>query len=48
MLASIFVLASLPAAEKIRSGPPVGEQLPSMFHPFNVTGDDAGKEQCLI
>ena len=34
------------AAEK--SGPQPGEKLPGPFAPLNVTGEDAGKKQCLV
>jgi hypothetical protein len=35
------------AAETIKSGPQVGEDLAGPFHPLNVTGSQAGKKNCL-
>ena len=35
------------AAEKIKSGPQVGEEVPGPFHPLNVTGPNAGEKMCL-
>lgn len=35
------------AAESIKSGPQVGEDLAGPFHPLNVTGAQAGKKNCL-
>jgi hypothetical protein len=48
VFAILMLVSSSPAAGPIGSGPPVGKELPSMFHPYNVTGEDAGKEQCLL
>jgi hypothetical protein len=36
------------AAETIKSGPQVGEDLKTPFHPLNVTGEQAGKKNCLF
>lgn len=35
-------------AAEVKSGPQVGEKLPSSFHPFNINGPDAGKKSCLV
>jgi hypothetical protein len=38
---------ALSAAEPVKSGPQPGEKVPGPFKPLNVTGPDAGKEECL-
>jgi hypothetical protein len=35
------------AQEKLVSGPQVGGTVPGPFHPLNVTGEKAGKKNCL-
>ncbi|MBN9120946.1 MAG: hypothetical protein J0I06_17635 [Planctomycetes bacterium] len=35
------------AAEPVTSGPQPGDKVPGPFKPMNVTGPDAGKEECL-
>ena len=35
------------AQDKLKSGPQVGDQVPGPFHPLNVTGEAAGKKNCL-
>jgi hypothetical protein len=35
------------AAEPVKSGPQPGDKVPGVFKPMNVTGPDAGKEECL-
>src|ERR1700730_3112840 len=35
------------AAENIKSGPQVGDEVPGPFHPMNVTGPNAGEKVCL-
>ena len=30
-----------------KSGPAVGDKVPGPFHPFNVTGENAGQKACL-
>lgn len=35
------------AAESLKSGPQVGEDVPGPFHPLNINGEDAGKKACL-
>jgi hypothetical protein len=51
-LASVAaVLCILPAslwAADIKSGPDVGKDLPGPFHPFNVTGKEAGNFHCVV
>jgi hypothetical protein len=34
-------------AEELQSGLPVGKS-PTPFHPLNVTGEKAGKKNCLV
>ena len=41
---TVVLLAGTRAAEPIRSGPPVGSELPCTFEPLNVTGPDAGEK----
>jgi hypothetical protein len=36
------------AAESLKSGPQVGDPIPGVFHPLNVTGRAAGKKACQI
>jgi hypothetical protein len=36
------------AADALKSGPQKGELIPASFHPFNVTGDRAGRYHCVI
>ena len=36
------------AADALKSGPEVGSNKISAFHPLNVTGNAAGKPQCLV
>jgi hypothetical protein len=44
---ALFVLAGgLIAAEKLKSGPQVGEKVPGPFEPLNINGDNAGKKFC--
>ncbi len=47
VLGVALFLNSLPAAEQLKSGPQLGEDVPGPFHPLNVTGEDAGKKACL-
>ncbi|MBY0457489.1 MAG: hypothetical protein K2V38_09150 [Gemmataceae bacterium] len=46
--AAVLVLGGVVAAADIKSGPQVGAKVPGAFHPYNVTGDDAGKTACLF
>ena len=45
--AVVVGLAGLAGAAETKSGPQAGQKVPGPFHPFNVTGEDAGKEACL-
>lgn len=53
-LSSIFVVLALLISsclgrgEPIQSGPELGKELPSMFHPLIIAGEDTGKERCLL
>ena len=40
-------MAGFALAAELKSGPQAGETVPGPFHPFNVTGEDAGQKQCL-
>jgi hypothetical protein len=35
------------AAESLKSGPQVGDDVPGPFHPLNINGAAAGKKNCL-
>src|SRR4051794_2462975 len=35
------------AAETVKSGPQVGEDVPGPFHPLNINGSAAGQKNCL-
>src|SRR5712692_2939849 len=35
------------AAENIKSGPQVGDEVPGPFHPLNINGPKAGEKNCL-
>ncbi|QJW97312.1 hypothetical protein [Frigoriglobus tundricola] len=45
--AVVAVLGSALVAADLKSGPPPGDKVPGAFHPYNVTGEDAGKAACL-
>ncbi|HLN30451.1 MAG TPA: hypothetical protein VK395_22095 [Gemmataceae bacterium] len=47
-LALVLLGGSLWAAERLKSGPQTGEQIPGPFHPLNVTGDSAGSKACQV
>ncbi len=47
VLAVAFVVTSVSAADPIKSGPQVGQDVPGPFHPLNVTGAKAGQKNCL-
>ena len=49
-LLSLMVSAAVLSArqEPMKSGPPVGADLPGPFHPYNLTGDRKGKFHCLV
>jgi hypothetical protein len=42
------LLASGAFGAELKSGPQAGDSIPGVFHPLNVTGDAAGKKQCLV
>ena len=42
-----LVIGSIKAADAIKSGPQVEENVPGPFHPLNVTGESAGQRSCL-
>jgi hypothetical protein len=47
---AVAVVAALGGAvvgADLKSGPQAGEKVPGAFHPYNVTGEDAGKTACL-
>jgi hypothetical protein len=46
-LALAFLAGSVLAAGTVKSGPQVDEKLAGPFHPLNVTGESAGKKNCL-
>ena len=46
-LAFALLAGSVLAAGTVKSGPEVGKQLAGPFHPLNVTGESAGKKNCL-
>ncbi len=41
------VCVTVAYADELKSGLAVGKA-PSAFHPLNVTGDKAGKKNCLV
>ena len=45
-LSLVVVAGGLFAAEKLKSGPQVGEKVPGPFEPLNINGDNAGKKFC--
>jgi hypothetical protein len=45
---AVALVAGFAAAAEIKSGPQPGEKIPGPFTPLNVTGEDAGKKQCLV
>jgi hypothetical protein len=47
LLGLVLLFGGVIAAEKIKSGPQAGEEVPGPFHPMNVTGSDAGQKVCL-
>ena len=46
-LSFALLAGSLVAADALKSGPQVNEDVPGPFHPLNVTGASAGKKNCL-
>jgi hypothetical protein len=47
-LAVVLPTVTGAAAERVKSGPQVGEELPGTFKPRNVTGPDAGQLTCIF
>ena len=47
-ITTTLLLATQAIAEELNSGPQVGEKLPGAFHPLNLTGEAAGKKNCLV
>jgi hypothetical protein len=47
-LAGVALAGTASADGPLKSGPQVGENIPGAFHPLNVTGDAAGRRQCLV
>lgn len=47
-LSCALLVTAVFAAETLKSGPQVSEQVPGPFHPLNVTGAMAGKKHCLF
>jgi hypothetical protein len=45
--AVVVVLGGAVVGADLKSGPQAGEKVPGAFHPYNVTGEDAGKTACL-
>jgi hypothetical protein len=43
----VAVLGGAVVAADLKSGPQTGDKVPGAFHPYNVTGEDAGKVACL-
>jgi hypothetical protein len=46
-VALAVVAGGVVAADAVKSGPQVGQQVPGPFHPMNVTGENAGEKCCL-
>jgi hypothetical protein len=42
-----LVIGSIQAADAVKSGPQVEENVPGPFHPLNVTGESAGQRSCV-
>jgi hypothetical protein len=47
-LALGLVVGSALAADVLKSGPQTDSKIPGPFHPLNVTGEAAGKANCLV
>ena len=47
-LALALLAGSVWAGDTLKSGPQVGDAVPSPFNPLSVTGKFAGKKQCLV
>src|SRR5579871_5607988 len=46
-VALVMAWSGLVAAEKVKSGPQVGDKVPGPFEPLNITGPTAGEKACL-
>jgi hypothetical protein len=42
------VVGGAALAAELKSGPQPGDKVPGAFHPYNVTGEDAGQCACLF
>jgi hypothetical protein len=47
LLGLVLLFGGVIAAERIKSGPQIGDEVPGPFHPVNVTGPNAGEKFCL-
>lgn len=47
LLGLALLFGGVIAAEKLKSGPQVGDEVPGPFHPLNVNGPNAGEKLCL-
>lgn len=47
-LAIVLALGSAIAADAVKSGPQVGEDIPGPFDVLNITGPQAGKKNCQV
>lgn len=44
----LLVATVLLAADTIKSGPQVGQDVPGPFHPLNINGENANEKHCLF
>ena len=47
ILGSAMLLTGVCAGDALKSGPQKGQDVPGPFHPLNITGESAGKKNCL-
>jgi hypothetical protein len=47
-MTAMLLASSVLAADALKSGPQTGTNIPGAFHPLNVTGNAAGKKNCLV
>ena len=45
---AVLAVVSATAGDALKSGPPVGKNIPGPFHPLNLTGAKAGEKHCLV
>jgi hypothetical protein len=45
---ALMLTGLVAAADSVKSGPQVGQEVPGPFHPLNVTGAKAGQKNCLF